>query len=353
LSARRTAAALLAVLAAACGGSPAVPWLDEVAGDALEAPGPRWPPPPDEARVQYLGSIDGREGFERNSRLWSRLRAVLTGSEAEALVRPAGLCVRGERLAIADPGASAVHLLDLDARSWQILRRDPSGENLVLPVEVACLPDGGLVVADSARDALWHYAADGTPIGPFTRERLRRPTGLAVDPDRGRLWVVETLAHRVSAFGLDGRTQLRVGGRGSEPGRFNYPTLLASDGRGGVWLTDALNFRLQHVDARGLADRQLGEAGDRIGSMARPRGVAVDGAGRVFSVDALFDAVQIFDEAGQLLLAFGGRGQAPGRFWLPADVALDGRGHVYVADSYNRRIQVFAYRPPAAGELGR
>ncbi|MBW2313009.1 MAG: 6-bladed beta-propeller [Deltaproteobacteria bacterium] len=349
MRAHRSIVALLAVLLAGCGGPPEVPWLEELASNALDAPGPQWPPPPDAARVEYLGSIGGRRGFERSSRLWSRIRALLVGRESEALVRPAGLCIRGDRLAIADPGASAVHLLDLAARSWKVLRKGPAGQSLVLPVEVACLPDGGVVVADSAGDALWRYSADGTALGTFTQESLRRPTGLALDPDRGRLWVVETLAHRVTVFGLDGRTQLRVGGRGSGLGRFNYPTLVASDGRGGVWLTDALNFRLHHITAHGLADRQFGEAGDRIGSLARPRGVAVDAAGRIFLVDALFDAVQIFDPAGQLLLAFGGRGQAPGRFWLPADVELDGRGHLFVADSYNRRIQVFAYRPPAPG----
>jgi DNA-binding beta-propeller fold protein YncE len=345
----RSIAILLAILSAGCGGGPATPLLDELEGDAtLSEAGPRWPPPPAPAHISYLGSIATERAFEPRASLWRRVAQAFAGTEGLHLVRPSALCVRGSVLAVTDPGAGAVHVLDLYRRQWEVIRSTPTGV-LRSPVGVACLPGDRLVVADSVLDALWVYGTDGSVEGRFGDADLLRPTGVVFDEVHSRLWVSETHEHRLRAFDLEGRELMRVGGRGSGEGRFNYPTMLAGDPDGGIWLTDSLNFRLQHVDPTGRPDHGFGVAGDRAGSFARPRGLDVDAAGRIFAVDGLLDAVQIFDPAGRLLLVFGGRGTAPGSFWLPSDVALDGRGHAFVVDSYNRRIQIFAYRPPGDG----
>jgi hypothetical protein len=345
---RRALLGLLVLIACilACTPRPGTPLLDEfdsnAAGDGAR---PQWPPPPAVARVSYLGVIQEERAFEPRPSLWRRIASLFRGDQGLRLVRPAAVCVRGSTLAITDPGAGMVHVLDLYRRQWDAIATTPIGA-LRSPVGVACLPGGRLVVSDSFLDALWLYDADGTPRGQFGDTALLRPTGLVFDEVHGRLWVAETQEHRLRAFDLEGRELMRVGSRGSGPGSFNYPTMLAGDPQGGLWLSDSLNFRLQHVDATGKLDRRFGVAGDRAGAFARPRGLAVDAAGRILSVDGLLDAIQIFDPSGRLLLVFGGRGTGPGRFWLPSDVALDGRGHIFVVDSYNRRVQVFAYRPP-------
>lgn len=314
-------------------------------------PGPdamRWPAPPAEARVVHLGEIKDEDGFVPPRPWYVRAWRGLLGRRGERLLRPAALCVRGDRLAIADPGRPAVHLLDLRSREWRTLLVAADGP-LVSPVGVLLLPDGRLLVSDSSRRAIFAYDRAGAPLGRFTTATLGRPTGLALDEGREWVWVSDTLGHRLRAFDLSGQEVASVGSRGAAPGRFNYPTYLAVDPAGGIWVSDSLNFRLQRVrpSADGV-DRHFGIAGDRAGAFARPRGLAVDSRGRVLVVDALFDSVQIFDSDGRLLLVFGGRGIDPGRFWLPADVALDGRSRLYVADSYNGRIQIFSYRPPDA-----
>ena len=337
----------LATCALACAAAPLVPLLDELDSAAAELEGqPQWPPAPAEARIRYLGAIAEKRAFEPRPSIWRRIASAFTGSEGLHLVRPAAVCVRGATLAIADPGAAMVHVLDLYRRQWLEIEQTPDGV-LRSPVGVACLPGGKLVVSDSYLGGLWLYDVDGSQQGRFGDAQLRRPTGLTFDEVHGRLWVAETANHRLRAFDLEGRELFSVGSRGVDPDQFNFPTMLAGDPDGGVWVTDSLNFRLQHVDSEGRLDGFFGVAGDREGAFARPRGLAVDALGRIFAVDGLLDAVQIFDSEGRLLLAFGGRGTQPGQFWLPADVALDGQGHVYVVDSYNRRIQIFAYRPPA------
>lgn len=339
---------LLAAANACQFSGPKVPLLEELQrSDPARPDAPRWPLYPEETRIIYLGAISGDTGFAGPRTLWSRLLVAFSGSRRQRFVRPAGISLQGELLAVADPGARALHLLDLARRQWRVVHAAGNGE-LGSPVDVAFLPDGRLVVSDSYRGALWLYDDEGTPLGRFGPDDLQRPTGLFFDADRARLWVVETAAHRLRAFDLDGHELLRVGERGVAPGHFNFPIWIAAAPDGGLWVTDSLNFRLQRFDADGRFESEFGVAGDRPGEFARPRGLAADAEGRLFAVDALFDSVQIFDPSGQLLLVFGGRGTQPGQFWLPADVALDGAGHVFVSDSYNQRVQIFVYRPPEA-----
>lgn len=304
-----------------------------------------WPRPPAATRIAYLGQISEERDFAPRPSLLRRLARRIFGDSSERLVRPAAVSARGSALAIADPGRPGVHLLDLAARSWTTIVGSPEAR-LVSPVGVLLLPDGRLLVSDSAEDVVWAYDAAGLLMGRFTEARLRRPTGLAFDFPGQRVWVAETLAHRLRAFDLGGHELVGLGRRGTQPGEFNYPVRLAPDAAGGLWVTDSLNFRLQHVDPSGRVETTFGMPGTRAGAFARPRGLTVDRDGRIFVVDALFDAVQVFDPDGRLLLAFGSRGVGPGEFWLPSDATLDERNRLYVADSYNRRIQVFTYSPP-------
>ncbi len=346
LTLRAMALVVLLAIGAGCSGDAMLPLLTEFehAAPGSNEARPIWPSPPEPMRIAYLGSIRSEDEFNPRGSFWRRLAAMVTGAEGARFIRPAALCIAGATLAVADPGASAVHVLNLETRSWTVVG---ANRDLVSPVGVACLPDGRIVVADSVRQALVVYAPgskEGSVIA--TLAALERPTGLAYEPSSGMLWVAETLGHRVRALDLEGREVRRFGSRGVAIGELNHPTRLAADGRGGVWVTDSLNFRVQHFDGQGRPGATLGRPGDRAGSFARPRGLAIDSAGRVFAVDALLDAVQIFDAMGSLLLVFGGRGAGPGEFWLPSDVALDRGGHVFVSDSYNQRIQVFAYHPP-------
>jgi len=341
---------LAAVLALACssGSAPLVEELEAAA--TLDARGPRWPSSGGPVRIRYLGAIDGRAGFDGGGSLWTRVRRAVTGERAPEFVRPSALCLAGTTLAVADPGAASVHLLDVELRRWETLSH-AGPDRLVSPVGVACAQatapgePAQILVSDSVLGTVFAYDLEGNFLGaPWGM--FERPTGLAVVGDPRELWVAETGAHRVRRFDFEGAELANVGVRGSGPGEFNFPTYLAADRAGGAWVTDSLNFRLQQIAAGGEPRRLFGGPGDRPGSFARPRGAAVDSAGRVFAVDGLFDAVQIFSPEGELLLVFGERGAARGQMWLPADVAIDERGAVFVSDSYNRRVQVFAYSPP-------
>jgi len=169
-------------------------------------------------------------------------------------------------------------------------------------------------------------------------EGLNRPTGVACA--EGRIFVVETGAHRVLVREADG-SRWSIGGRGDAAGELNFPTAVAV-AAGSLWVGDTLNFRVQRFDAvSGEALGSFGQLGDAPGQTPRLKGLAVDAAGHLWVSDALLDRLSIYSPQGRLLISLGRPGAAPGELAFPAGVAAHPDGRVVVVDSFNRRLQIF------------
>ncbi|MBI5070472.1 MAG: hypothetical protein HZB56_19755 [Deltaproteobacteria bacterium] len=332
-------ARLLLLAAAACAAACA---HGEVRRVGARLPGdPAWPRG-ERREIAWVGEIRGPESLGIERGFWRRVWDLVTGSDdLSGLYRPFGVAVDGAgRVAVADPGRRLVHLFDPASAS---ARRIGGGdEPLVYPVAVAFL-GRLLLVADAEAGALRAFDLEGRPAPlPVAAPRLVRPSGLAVDEQRRRLYVSDAAEHLVHVLPLDpGGAASRLGGRGREAGRFNFPTHLALDAGGGLAVCDALNFRIQLFDAELRPRSAFGQVGDGLGDLARPKGIAFDRDGVVFVVEGYFDVVQAFEPGGRLLGVFGGTGVTPGRFWLAGGMATDARGRLYVADTYNARVQVF------------
>lgn len=300
----------------------------------------RWPAPPEPARIEYVGQLVTDRDLKRARTLGEM---VFGDKPARSMLSPYALCTDGgDRLFVADSNAQAVHVFDLEERAYLRWPADPE-DTLGQPLGVAWHPDGRLLVSDGAEGSIVVLDGKGVRSGEIGAGLLDRPCGLAVDAETGRIFVADTAAHAVLVFDAEGRMLERIGGRGVEPGRFNFPTNVALDSEGNLYVSDSLNFRVQVFDRELGPVRQVGSQGDLPGYFSQPKGVAVDSEGHVYVVDAHFETVQIFDAEGRLLLAFGHEGGEPGAFWLPAGIHVDSRDRIWVADSYNRRVQVFQY----------
>ena len=155
--------------------------------------------------------------------------------------------------------------------------------------------------------------------------------------------MVDSRAHDVKVFDADGRRVATFGGRGEEPGRFNFPTH-AWYVRGELYVADTMNGRVQVLDARdGAWKRTIGTRGLYVGQLVRPKGVSVDGEGNVYVIESYYDHLLVYDRAGQFMLGIGGLGADVGQFYLPSGVWTDERNRVFVADMFNGRVVVFQY----------
>jgi DNA-binding beta-propeller fold protein YncE len=260
------------------------------------------------------------------------------------MVRPFDVAVAPDgRIAVADPDARSVHLFDTERSRYRRIVRAGEGY-FASPVGVTFGKEGSFYVADSASGAVHQYDLKGRWHRLFAgRPELQRPTDLAFDGDRDLLYVVDTGAHRILVFDVEGERVRVIGERGTEAGEFNYPVALAIGPDGRLFVSDAMNFRVQILDPFGSPLGSFGRAGMNPGDLDKSKGIAVDTDGHVYLADALHDVVQVFDDSGRLLTVVGGSGTGPGQFWLPTGIHIDSENRIHVADSANGRVQILRY----------
>jgi DNA-binding beta-propeller fold protein YncE len=311
-------------------------------GDPLERQAAKydtvvWPKPPQEPRIRLLAMFGVPEDIGVGRSFFSIFWDWVAGEGPRHMIRPYAIAVNGQRIAVADPGTGSVHLYDLSRKTYKRLEWG-NKEWLASPVGVTFVGEL-LYVADSAHSEIFVFDGDGDLLR--TINGVERPTGLAWDPQMGRLYVVDTLNHSIVVMDEQGKKMFNFGGRGNAEGKFNYPSHITLAGDR-VYVNDTMNFRIQIFDRDGNYISSFGRHGDGTGDFAQPKGLALDSEGHVYVVDALFNRLQIFDQQGRLLLVIGGDGSGPGEFWLPAGIFIvDDR--IYVADSFNRRVQIFQF----------
>ncbi|MBM4428887.1 MAG: hypothetical protein FJ026_00880 [Chloroflexi bacterium] len=172
------------------------------------------------------------------------------------------------------------------------------------------------------------WGGQGAEPGQF-----QEPRGIAVDAQRGQVYVVDTGNRRVQVFALDGGF-IAVWDRSDES--FEEPFDVVVDSRGEAYVLDAV---AQFIQRYGPTGELHGSIGHDLG-FYRPRGLAIDDQDNLYVADTGNNRIVKLTPSGQQLAQFGGQGSAPGQFDQPTDVAVDTAGRMYVADAYNLRLQV-------------
>ena len=136
--------------------------------------------------------------------MWQRVWEFIVGTEEQWLIRPAGVTAERRKIYVADPGAQALWILDPEAGRFQKIQ-EGGGQRLVSPVAVSLGANNRIYLADSYLAKVFIFDSEGKPVGIIEEPNLRRPSGLAYDPQRDRLYVADSFAHRVWIFSGDGR----------------------------------------------------------------------------------------------------------------------------------------------------
>lgn len=312
-----------------------------------------WPSPPETPRYRYVGQLTGEGNFgdaegEGSGITFVGLLKALVGLDSDAaqtrtLHRPqSGTIDSSGRILVTDAGRQAIYVFDENQGKLEIWQAANEDSNFASPVGIAQAKNGDILVADSKLNRVIRLDPTGKPKGEFGFEDFGRPTGLAVDPETGRIFVSDTNEHNIKVFDDSGKLVQVIGHGGTGDGEFNSPTHLAFVNNT-LYVTDTFNARSQLLDSQGKHIRSIGSRGLYVGNLVRPKGVTADSEGNVYIIESFHDYLLVYDKNARFLLPIGGTGSDVGQFYLPAGVWSDNRDRIYVADMFNGRVAIFQY----------
>jgi len=313
-----------------------------------------WPAPPEIPRYRFVGILTGEQNvreIEESKSFGTKIAdffKMLVGIRGEnptplVLQRPQTGCVDSlGRILITDVSRRAVLVFDTfegTLNEWQYATPNTNFES---PLGIAEGPKGTYFVADSELKYIVQLDETGKPIKQFGEGVLKRPTGIARDSSKGRLYVADTHAHDIKVFDDKGELIDVIGSRGTKIGEFNSPTHL-SFANGNLYVTDTFNTRVQILTDTGDFKREFGKLGLFVGNLVRPKGVTTDSDGNIYVIESLHDHLLVYNSKGDFLLPIGGTGTEIGQFYLPAGVWSDNQDRIYIADMFNGRIVILQY----------
>ncbi|MBL8880312.1 MAG: NHL repeat-containing protein, partial [Phycisphaerales bacterium] len=221
--------------------------------------------------------------------------------------------------------------------------------------------------------------------GAVTASSLNEPRGLCIDRVSGRLFVADSLNHRVlswpnaAAFTTGQAADLVLGQPdltsnssnqgGATPGAqtLNAPKSVATDSAGRLYVADSLNIRILRYDPPFTTNMPavavFGQAGSfttanqaNIGApnadnLGNPDGLAIDASDRLFVVDRFLSRVTIYSTPltsssadlviGQPNLTTAGGNLTQSGLDHCSGAALDAADNLWVGDEFNNRAMLF------------
>ncbi len=277
-----------------------------------------YPPLPELPRLQFLTTINAEKD------IGGRSGGGMFGSQrnSDKLVRPFDVAHDKGKIYIVDPGLQGLVIVDLVAKKIEHLQETDGGP-FQNPMGIFIAENGYKYIADAGREQILVLDENDKFLRAYGRKDQFWPLAVAVDGDR--VYVVDRRESEIEVLDREsGELIHKIGGVGTEGGRFQWPTRVALDSEGSLFVTDFMNFRIQKLSREGRFIRAFGENGNWPGATPRPKGIAVDRDGNLYVVDGAFELVQIFDSnSAQVLMGFGKFGPKPGANWLPAGITID------------------------------
>lgn len=315
-----------------------------------------WPSPPNPPRIEWLGMYSSQLDLKMTS--FRRIKTAIAGEDAPIMLKKP-VEVRSDavqdKIYVADTEASCIFVFDLKQSELRVLSTSGTGlPARITPIGLALDGENNLYALEPRYKKVLVYDSSEKFIRSIDLIKFsRRPVAIAVDKNRGRLYVSDVQLNKIFAFDLKGEHLFDFGTSGNGEGAFNRPVSIAIGSGGEIIVADAFNARVQIFSESGAFRRTFGKRGDSAGNFQLIKSVAVDRDDNIYVVDSRSHSISVFNQTGDLLTVLGGfyavssSGKvAPGGFSLPVGIDIDGLGRIFVADQQNARIQVFQYLSP-------
>ena len=304
-----------------------------------------WPPPPDKARIKLEAVILGRADVEGKKSSWKkRLIGASPQQPYDRLAKPMGVAFDPQgRILVTDWQNPALIRFDLEGGRMDVFGTRTS-IRLKQPMGLDVAKDGTAYVADTDQKKILAFDSEGELTAWYGETGdLENPTDAAVSPDGKRLFVTDSMSHKIVVFDIASRKLLSSFGEGGDKeGQFAFPTALAFGPEGDLFVVDQLNTRVQLLTPEGEYLDEFGGRGVGYGNFVRPKDIAVDEVGFIYVTDFSFNNFQLFDADFTTLTFIGQGGEGPGRFKGASGIDVQG-DRIAVVDQLGGRLQVFKF----------
>lgn len=303
-----------------------------------------WPLPPEEPRIEHIGVYSSAEDMITGN--LGAIAQALTGGTSQPLRQPTAVAADGQgKVYVTDTVKNMVKVFDFGKHSIE----DYNSTGFKMPFGLDVDSKGNLYVVERGGLIVSVFGPDRTPLFSFGEGELGEPIRIAVDDERGRIYVSDRKDQQIKVFSLDGKLIQSIGGekgvRSALEGEFNGPNDLEVDAAGNLFVCDQLNARIQTFDPTGAFVRTFGVRGDQIHNFEGPMGIAIDNSGNLWIADIRKAALITYtaQTPPQLLMLTHGPVASEGKysFKSPMDIFIDKNNRIYTADPLARRISVW------------
>lgn len=224
------------------------------------------------------------------------------GSGNGQFIHPTGIVANKKYVFVADTGNARIQMFDKQGNFLYQWGGYGDGQGQFhTPVGVAEDSLGDLFVADSGRNKIQIFNAQDVYADQITPQLTPGANFTALDGicfDSNDYFYASSPDNRILKFSDIGNFVNFFGSGGSQPGRFNNPTAIATDSHDNFYVADTDNHRIQKFDSHGNFVLSWGTEGSGHGQFEQPVGVATDSAGNIYVIDKKNNSIQKFSLSG-------------------------------------------------------
>ena len=276
-----------------------------------------------ESRGRHELSVKVNRVHIRNSPFNVFVRKSLRApvDEISGLQGAIGLAYADNKLFVAESKGNAVAIFDHNFRKTTTFGKG----FLSRPADIALDQHSNVYVTDVGSDQVHKFTREGTYVTSTGGKgknpgKFNFPNGSRVSKDN-KLYVCDTKNHRIQVFDTDLNLLKVIGSKGSQDGHFNFPAGVDIDSSGNLYVADIENHRVQVLTPEGHHIRNIGKKE----TLNHPIGICVIGD-LAYVTSRYSHYVSVFHTSGEYVTKFG-----EGHLHCLEDIAVDEDGYVYVS----------------------
>jgi len=211
------------------------------------------------------------------------------------------------------------------------------------PTGIAVDSAGILFIADSYNHRIQRVTPNSgvSVIGErgSAHRQFLTPYAIATDSRRS-FYIVEQGNNRIQKYSCEGVLEMVLGRPGVGDGEFHGPTGIAiSPATGDIFIADTGNSRVQRFTYDGRFVTSIGVRGSNFTRLSSPQALLVDAADNLYVADTTTNRVVHFDPIGRFVGYYPSTAATtnnitkPPQFREPRAICFDPKGILYIADS--------------------